>query len=86
MTLEGVDAVAIDVARPLEIRAETNCEAEITLKSGAGIETVTVSPDDSTATVATEGHGGDGDHKEGRHPDDAPGRSGDAPGQNRPNL
>lgn len=93
VTLEGVDAVTlyvdeadIDVARPLEIRAETDGEAEITLKSGAGIETVTVSPEDSTATVTLCAHGGDGDHKEGRHPDDAPGRSGDAPVQNRPNL
>ena len=58
LTLEGVASVTlyvdeadVDTTHPLEIRADTDRETEVTLESGAGTETVTVSPDDGTATV-----------------------------------
>ena len=40
------------------MRAETDTETAMTLESGAGTETVTVSPDDGMATVTLYERGG----------------------------
>jgi hypothetical protein len=53
-----VDEAGVDTTEPLAVRAETDTETAVTLESGAGTETVTVSPDDGMATVTLCGRGG----------------------------
>jgi predicted esterase len=46
-----VDVTDLDTTAPLTVRADTTHEVAVTLESGAGTETVTLSPENGTATV-----------------------------------
>ena len=73
VTLEGVSAVTlyvdetgVDVSQPLTLRVDSTHEAEITLKSGAGEETVAVPAGESETTVELCGRGDGGSETESR--------------------